>query len=617
MNEALTHRGPDSAGEYSDEHVALAMRRLSIIDVEGAAQPLFNEDKSLVLVANGEIYNFLELRDQLTGLGHRFASRGDCETIIHAYEQYGCRCVDHLRGMFAFALWDTNRRRLVLARDRMGEKPLYLYCKDGLLVFASEMRALLRSGLVPFELDPTGVHLYFHFEYVPEPRTAVKGVRKLDAAHLLLVDVDAQSTREQRYWNMEDAAPLDGDPAVLLRAALEDVSRIILRSDVPVGIALSGGLDSSSLAVLAARRSCDGFQAFAVGYPEHSETDERADAAALAAELDMPFHDVEISAGDMVAGFAGLVLARDDPIADIAGYGYYAVARLARDHGVPVLLQGQGGDELFWGYPWVKEAVAANALKANVLKRGWRELPACLRLRGPGGIRPWQIRSWLTDLCGLRAGLRRYHRYRNSDPDRMLFYDLSMQFALALEETPSLYARAFFEQVTESAPFDIFTFEQPWPPIDVRLTSLICDTYLRSNGIAQADRLGMASSIELRLPLLDHKFVETAVGLRKTRPDHHLAPKRRLKEAIGDLLPPQVLGRAKRGFTPPMMEWLSAIMKEHGPDLVDGYLVQSGVLTGEACRRLVAGESLGLGISLALDAVVLELWCRGMRKACP
>ncbi|MGB8507357.1 MAG: hypothetical protein WCD76_03050, partial [Pyrinomonadaceae bacterium] len=238
MSRALIHRGPDGAGEFRAQHVAFAARRLSIIDLEGGAQPLYNEDRSLALVANGEIYNHVELRRRLEALGHRFATGSDCESILHAYAEYGADCVRHLRGMFAFAIWDEARGRVLLARDAMGEKPLYLYERDGSLVFASEMKALLRSGRVPFELDPAAVNLYFHYQYVPEPRTAIKGVRKLNAAHLLVIDVEPWRVEERCYWRMEDAPPIEGDAPALIRDELETVSELVTRADVPVGVAL-------------------------------------------------------------------------------------------------------------------------------------------------------------------------------------------------------------------------------------------------------------------------------------------------------------------------------------------------------------------------------------------
>ncbi|HEV8158639.1 MAG TPA: asparagine synthase (glutamine-hydrolyzing), partial [Pyrinomonadaceae bacterium] len=265
MSAAQIHRGPDGAGEFSSDNIALGMRRLSIIDPNGGWQPLYNEDKSLALIINGEIYNYIELRERLKASGHRFRTDADGEVILHLYEENDADFISHLRGMFAFALWDEKRRRLILARDRMGEKPLYLYERDGELFFASELKGLLRSNFVPFELDARAVNLYFYYQYVPEPLTAVKNVRKLDAARMLILDVENWRITEKTYWKMEDAPPIEGEPRDVIREKLEEVSKLIVRSDMPVGVALSGGLDSSIVAAFAAKQQPN-LHAFSVGY---------------------------------------------------------------------------------------------------------------------------------------------------------------------------------------------------------------------------------------------------------------------------------------------------------------------------------------------------------------
>ncbi|MGI0029890.1 MAG: asparagine synthase (glutamine-hydrolyzing), partial [Nitrososphaera sp.] len=278
LNQLLQHRGPDGAGEFHNGHVVMAMRRLSIIDLNTGWQPLYNEDRSLVLVANGEVYNFIELRQQLENRGHRFNTRSDCETILHLYEEHGDRCVDHLRGMFAFALWDISQRRLLLARDRMGEKPLYLACTDGRIVFASELKALVRAGIIPFELDPHAVHLYYHYGYVPEPIAALRGVRKLLAAHILSIDIDSWLIDERCYWRMEDAPPIDDDPATVIHEELDQIGELIIRSDVPVGVAMSAGMDASTIAAVAAMKYSGTMHAFTVGYSGRPLQDERQEA---------------------------------------------------------------------------------------------------------------------------------------------------------------------------------------------------------------------------------------------------------------------------------------------------------------------------------------------------
>jgi asparagine synthase (glutamine-hydrolysing) len=616
-NSRLTHRGPDGSGEFTDDNVMLAMRRLSIIDLDGGWQPLYNEDRSLALVANGEIYNFVELRERLEGLGHRFNTHSDCETIVHLYEEYELDFVQHLRGMYAFALWDTKRQRLILARDRMGEKPLYLYETNGRVLFASEMKALLASGLVPFELDPTSVNLYFHYQYVPEPRTPLKGVRKLDAASLLIVDLDPWSIEERRYWRMEDAPALEGDPATLIREQLETVSKIVIRSDVPVGISLSGGLDSSAIAALAARQYPGTMLAFSIGYPGSLANDERPDARALADELGMPFYDAELTTSDMVSFFPELVYLRDDPIADIAGFGYYSVMKLAREHNVPVVLQGQGGDELFWGYGWVQDAAHASARKLQHTNNPIGTLPRYVDLDLPGGLSRMQLGEWAHRLGGLRRSWESLRRDRTSSPDQMVFYDLVPDFRTSMAETRTIFSNSFREQMNGNTAMSLFTFDRPWPNIDVTLTRLICDTYLRENGVTQGDRLGMASSIEMRLPLLDHVLVETVIGLRKAHSDVDRPPKAWFKAALKDVLPESVINRPKRGFSPPVLEWHRALFAAHGASVRDGYLRQHSVLSEQGAQHLASGHFPTDNITpMSFKALVLEQWCRRMASIC-
>ncbi len=607
----MIHRGPDGAGEFRAPHVALTMRRLSIIDPTTGWQPLFDEDESVVLVANGEIYNYVELREQLRQRGHTFRTGSDCEVIPHLYQDHGLECVHHLRGMFAFALWDKRKQLLVLARDRMGEKPLYLYQQDDTFFFGSELKTLLRSGVAPFRLEPSAIDRYFHYQYVPEPMTPVQGVRKLEAGHILTVAVQPWAVEETCYWRMEDAPPLEGDPARLLRAELESLSGLLIRSDVPVGIALSGGFDSSAIAVLAARKYPGTMHAFSVGYPGRHHSDERSDAQALADHLHLPFHDIAIGTAEIVQSFPDLVRWQDDPIADMAGFGYFAIARTAREHGVPVLLQGQGGDELFWGYPWVREAVRQSVRKSALGPSNGPRIRDYLEMSWPS---MWPRRApidWLLSLAGLRSSLSYYQRDRLSPRERLVFYDLAQHFQAAARSVQEIYQPSMAKSLGDSTPFDVFTLPLPWPRIDIAMTRLICQTYLLENGIAQGDRLSMASSVELRLPLVDYRLVETVIGLRKAHSDVRLPPKTWFREAIGDVVPHWVRKRPKRGFQPPVRVWHRALFAEHGHLLRDGALVQLGILRPEAAAQLAKGVfSITETLPLSFKALVLEVWCR-------
>ncbi len=618
MAGAMIHRGPDSEGFFRNAHVSLAMRRLSIIDLAGGSQPLFNEDRSLVLVANGEIYNFRELRQDLIAKGHTFSSCSDCETILHLYEDVGADCVRHLRGMFAFALWDVNRNTLLLARDRMGEKPLYLYEEPGRLVFASELKALLHSGLVPFELDPEAVHLYFHYQYVPEPWTPLRGVRKLNAGATLTITVNPWNLREHRYWRMEDAPALEGDPAEVIREELDTVSDLVIRSDVPVGVALSGGLDSSAIAALASKKYPGVMHAFSVGYPGRPAHDERKAAKKFADHLDLPFHDIELETSEMVSFFPELVYLRDDPIADISGYGYYAVMKLAREHGVPVVLQGQGGDELFWGYPWMKTAARFTREKEALKSNGGSPFTSYWSFYLPSDLARPTLGQWVRSWAGIKLTRQAFRTHHEAPSEQFFFYDMAPDFARASQELPRFYAPTFSEAVRDQNPARLFTFAHPWPDTDVTLTRLICDTYLRENGIAQGDRLSMASSVELRLPLVDYRFVETVIGLRKAASDLGLSPKSRFKAALKGIVPEWVMNRPKRGFAPPVREWHSALFKAYGEQLRDGFLVKERVLSPEGARNLAEGPFPRGNIApVSFKALVLELWCRKMAGGNP
>lgn len=616
VNAAMFHRGPDGDGELVGAHVMLAMRRLAIIDLAGGWQPLFNEDRSIAVVANGEVYNYVELRRDLESRGHVFRTKSDCETIAHAYEEYGLDFVHKLRGMYAIALYDSNRRRIVLVRDRMGEKPLYLFQQNGRVLFASEMKAILASGMVPFELDPVGVNDFFHFQYVPDPATPVVGVRKLPAGHMMVIDLDPWRVEERCYWKMEDAQPLTGNPTEHIREVLEEVGRLIIRSDVPVGVALSGGLDSSMVAALAAKNSPKQIHALSIGYAGRPHNDERAAAKALADHLKMPFHDFEVPEADVLDSFADRNFMRDDPIADISGHGYYAVSRLARERNIPVLLQGHGIDELFWGYDWVRNAVTSSMQKCGRLPVTFGDRMAHLRKLIPEGLDRRSLRRWAFVVGGLMFGWRSLRPSSGASEETLSFYNEAEDYAMGRWAAPRVLTQSFREKMMGRRPEDWFTTPRPWPDLGVEITKAVCKTYLLENGMQQGDRLSMAWAIELRLPFVDYRLVETAIGLRKTSPDHMLPPKARFREVIRDYLPDWVLTRPKSGFTPPIMRWINAITQRYSNDLANGYLIEKGVLDPRILSTLSKPHSrVSVWPSTAYKAMVLEFWARGMQAA--
>jgi asparagine synthase (glutamine-hydrolysing) len=604
MNRALIHRGPDGEGQFTADGLHLAMRRLSIIDIGTGWQPLYNEDRSLAMVMNGEIYNFVELRQMLRQKGHRFSTEGDGETILHLYEEYGTACLQYLRGMFAFALWDSRKKQLFIARDRMGEKPLYLYQENDRLLFSSEIRSLLASGMIHKEPDPFAIDLFFHYQYIPEPHTIIKGVRKLEAGHYLLVDQETMAIQDHCYWNMEDAPPLEGDPVELIRKELAEISRLVIRADVPVGVALSGGIDSALVAALAVKQYKGNMHAFTVGYEGRPETDERTAAAKIAAHLGMPFHEIELRNADVVSDFPKVCGLTDDPIADISAFGYYSVSKAARQHNVPVLLQGQGGDELFWGYKWVRDNYKQVLLKDRLLDHKAGLMDYYRYTFGENYTKP-TLKKFAKGLLSYPDAAKLYKRHQQEDASVFPFYDFTPDFNVPYKNYYGDLLRSQNGKPDSSLPFRV---ERPWANPAVTLTRLISQTYLLENGIAQGDRLSMANSVELRLPLVDYRLVETAIGIRKAGNDIHLGAKAYLKAVGKDLLPAWVFESRKRGFEPPVLSWIEQLVKSYGGRLPEGRLVSGGILSSKAGLDLSRlSEDQSHWYALNFKSLVLEL----------
>lgn len=610
LSNCLRHRGPDGAGGVATTKVAIGMRRLAIIDPAGGMQPLWNENKTVALVANGEIYNFVERRKELEGRGHHFATGSDCEVIVHLYEEYGTGCLDFLRGMFAFALVDFERRKVILARDRLGEKPLFLVEGGDRIVFASELQALVGAGIVPFSLDDVAIRDYFLWGYVPEPAAPIAGVRKLAAGHFLQISLDDRQVQERRWWAPLDAPAIDGDPSELVAEALFDIGKLTIRSDVPAGVALSGGLDSNTLTSLACHYAPTNVHTFTVGYEKGGRYDESALAAADASRLGTSHHEITITDDWVVKEFSRMCRARDEPISDISGLGYLAIVTAAHEAGVPVLLFGHGADELFWGYKWPRDAVGAN-LRKQALLEGRAGLGNYLNFERPpysysGGI------NWAFEAGGLLTGLRAWKRDKSSPPGQMVFYDQPDWWRSAGRGLEAIVSPSFLRRVDYPPPQRLFTFSELPKRPDIEITDLLIQTYLLSNGINQIDRLAMAESVESRLPLVDYRLVEIAIGLRRTIEDWRLPPKAWLQDAMREMVPGEVANRSKRGFTPPGRRWSAAIFRSHGAALVGGLLSELDVLH-DMKRPVPRFDRFGRTSSVALPALMLEMWAQGMR----
>lgn len=600
MNYSMLHRGPDGEGTYFEPNLGLAMRRLSIIDLEGGWQPIYNEDGSLVLFMNGEIYNYIELRRNLEKQGHVFSTQSDCEVILHLYEDYGAHCVSFLRGMFAIALWDKKKRQLMIARDRMGEKPLYIFQDHKNLIFASELRTILASGLIEKNLNPKAVDLFFRYQYIPEPYTIIDRVRKLPPATVLLINENLK-IEETCYWKMEDASPLQGNSSDLIREQLDEIGQLIIRSDVPVGVALSGGVDSGLVAALASRQYGNQMHAFTVGYEGRPASDERNVAKKIAEYLNLRFHEIELSNNDFIESFPKICGLCDDPIADISAFGYYSVSKVAKEHNVPVLLQGQGGDELAWGYDWVKKCFVLGELKKRILSKDKKAIAELFALVMKERIRYPRLRRNWKDLLGIIYSFNQLSNFYK-DPQSIPFYDTLEDFNV---DYSNLYGPLLKDMGKNRYSFG----NESTRLSEIDLTQFICKTYLLENGIAQGDRLSMANSVELRLPLVDYRLVETIIGLRKEHSDINDSPKAVLKNIAKEMLPDWLFSIPKKGFTPPVHLWTKSVLSVYGDRLIEGHLKTFGIMNDNALARLERGKRRpSINFPLYFNALVLELY---------
>jgi asparagine synthase (glutamine-hydrolysing) len=575
MVATLRHRGPDSVGYHVEGRVALGVARLRVIDLATGDQPLASEDGSVQVVLNGEIYNHPELRQALSRSGHRFTSRADTEVIAHAWEQDGARCVPRLDGMFAIAVWDRRRGQISIARDRMGEKPLYYAETAGGLVFGSELRALLAHPEVARALDLQGVARYLAYDFVPGPHAMIRGVRKLGPGETLTRG-DGAATR-WRYWDI----PFRPEPAVderrwthEIRTHLDESVRRRLTADVPVGCFLSGGIDSSAVTATAAGQRA-GIRTFSVGYAE-SRHDERRYARLVAERYATRHDELVVSAADARALLPDVGALMDEPLADMSFVPLHLLARAARSS-VTVALTGDGGDELFAGYP---------TMAADWWHHGFGRLPPRTRARLARAAR------YLPDrLDGLRQFMLAID-YPPNARNQVLLGGLPPARASALL-SPTM--RATLGDFDPYGDITATLADCSSQEVGDRLIYRYCKLYLAGQNLANADRASMAASLELRAPLLDHTFVELLGRIpADLKFQGFRGLKRLLRQAVADRLPPEITSRRKQGFGVPMDSWL------RGPlaPVLEGLLAESrlragGVFDPIAVRRLVSEHQGG------------------------
>jgi asparagine synthase (glutamine-hydrolysing) len=554
MCETIVHRGPNSEGLWTDNTVALGMRRLSIIDLETGDQPVFNCDRSVIVMMNGELYNYREVRAELEKKGHKFTTKSDTEILPHLYEEHGDALLDHVNGMYAFSLWDARAKKLIIARDRFGEKPLYYGIFEGKLIWASELKAILAHPAVNPELDLNALRHYVSFDYVPAPMSIFKGIHKLPAAHVLTVENGEVRTR--RYWDVtwsEPAAVATGpngtshaeslsSKAEELKDLLSDAVRMRLVSDVPLGILLSGGIDSSTVAAFAVQHATERVKTFSIGFEEDS-FDESKYARQVAKYLDTEHYEDKLSAttaGDLISEIGTWL---DEPMSDGSLIPTYLLARFVRQH-VTVALGGDGGDELFAGYPmYYAHTLAAKYLAIPSFVRSGLIEPVINALPVSTKNMSFDYKAKRFVRASRYDDVRRHHSWFGSfsieQHDQLFAKDV-------LATTDADIYRGVRELVRASGARNVIE-QMQYADINY---------YLAEDILTKVDRSAMAVSLETRAPFLDPRVGQFAASIPVGYKLQGKSGKVILKEAMKGLLPHEILHRPKKGFGIPIAEWL-------------------------------------------------------------
>jgi len=604
MGAVTMHRGPDDSGEYLAAGLALGMRRLSIIDLSGGHQPIANEDETVWVVCNGEIYNFQELRKHLEDRGHRFRTQSDTEILVHLYEELGTEFVKRLRGMFAIALWDANRSRLVLARDRLGKKPLYTARVGRRLYFASELKAILEVADLPRRVDLEALDEYLALGYVPAPRTMLEGVEKVRPGHLLMIENG--NVRDSEYWDV----CFDPDESVEETAWVEQVRekllesvRLRLISDVPLGAFLSGGIDSSAIVALMAQLSNRPVKTYSIGFEGDDTYYNELPSASLVARMFSTDHHEIIVRPDVAELLPKLVWHLDEPIADSAFITTYLVSKLARDS-VTVILSGVGGDELFGGY---------RRYLGDGLLYYYRLLPESARKRIP---------SWLSRLPQDRnSGWKNMARYAVAFAKTAELPAIDRYLSYVTVLSPEMRAALLRNRRNGSAPHErdglsfLLSHYDRCAGADTLHQNMYLDmkTQLPDDLLLLTDKMSMAASIECRAAFMDHELVELAARIPSRFKVRNLTMKYLLKKVLEPLLPREILHRKKRGFGAPMGSWLRRDLAGLLRDTLSESRIKSrGYFEWSVVKELIRDheEQRSDHTDHLLALLNFELWCR-------
>ncbi len=599
MCERIVHRGPDSEGLWIDDQVALGMRRLSVIDLKTGDQPVFSEDKSIVAMMNGELYNYREVRADLEKEGFKFVTRSDTEILPHLYEKYGEGFIEYVNGMFAFSLWDSRKKKLIIARDRFGEKPLYYGVFDGKLLYASEPKAILAHPSVKAELDLDALRHYLSYDYVPAPMSIYKGIRKLPAAHMLIVENGEVRTR--RYWDLSWGKSSTNfslsDKAEELRELLSDAVRMRLVADVPLGILLSGGIDSSTVAAFATQHATEKVKTFSIGFEEDS-FDESKYARQVAKHLNTEHYEEILSAekaGDLITEIGTWL---DEPLADGSLIPTLLLSQFVRKH-VTVALGGDGGDELFAGYPmYYAHKIAAKYLAVpKLFRRGVIE-PVVNALPVSTKNLSFDYKAKRFVAAANYDIVRRHHSWFGSfgldAHDQLLTADV-------LENSTGDIYKVANNLLNETDADD---------PIE-RMQYLDINLYMAEDILTKVDRAAMAVSLETRAPFLDPRVGQFAASIPLEYKLKGKSGKYILKEAMKDLLPHSILNRPKKGFGIPIAEWLKGRLNPLLHEMLDPKrLKEQGLFEHVYVSKLIREHETGSAShhKELWNLLVFQLW---------
>ncbi len=609
MSNAMTHRGPDDEGFEHSGGVTLGARRLSIIDIEGGHQPIHNEDSKVWVVQNGEIYNHPDLRDQLLAAGHTFYTKADTEALVHAYEEWGQDMVDHLNGMFAFAILDLRRGLVMVARDRMGIKPLHYAVDGGRLVFASELKALLCDPALRKGVDPAALDEFLALEFVPSPRSIIKGIKKLEPAHVLVWSLADGSARIRRYWTPTLAPAVRSRDFDLdarseqLRAVLQESVRKELISDVPIGVFLSGGIDSSAVAAMMARLGGD-VKSFSVGFAERS-FDESRHAREVARHLGTDHRELTLEPSMLLDLIPRLPTLLDEPLGDASIIPTFLLSAFTRRH-VKVALGGDGGDELFAGYP----TLAAHRLAGYYMK-------------APSAVRRALLEPMVRRLPVSHDNMSfdfRAKRFVSGAPYPVVERHARWMGSFNAEERTAVLAPELLAGLAGLPPAPIgglqLNGDERGDPLN-QVLLMDMRLYLENDILVKLDRASMMASLEGRVPLLNNDFVEYATRLPLNLKLRGLRSKFLFKRALRGILPAHILNRRKKGFGIPIAHWFRGPLREQMQSvLAPDRLRREGLFSPEAVDKLVAEHTAGTrdNRKQLWTLFVFELWYDGYQR---